>query len=345
MIHSIKFHDMTEAIEKAKVEAVEADAEYDKAYQKYLEQKREIEEYERNMKLDAQKYPWHNKPRGGYIHEMEERTEPTDWREMVNCPYMAVLDSLNGKEFKFGKGLNVIVGANGSGKTSMLNVMRGVFFSKETYKSQLRGKPYAEIGLPEDFEMFGVADVKADYRRCMFNLVHTRDIRDSNTMFGGMFSFLQKYDGMRQSNGEQGINSMNMLLRMFNNLESEGKDISDPENTRGFEHHVKSVLRKVGKESYSYVIAQKMLAYYDDNHVEDDKFTFVMDEPDMGFDIFRVMQLYKTFSVIADNADTIPCQYIVVLHNVSLISRLMDKEGVNFIELTDGYLDAVKQFV
>ena len=46
----------------------------------------------------------------------------------IYCDYMYTLPSLRGKTFEFTPKINVIVGKNGSGKTSLLKVLRYLTF-------------------------------------------------------------------------------------------------------------------------------------------------------------------------------------------------------------------------
>lgn len=70
-----------------------------------------------------------------------------------------------------------------------------------------------------------------------------------------------------------------------------------------------------------------------------------MDEPDEGLDIYRLKELCSLLEMMVDDAPRSCIQPVVAIHNVAIIKRLLKKGGVNFIELTPGYLDAVASLI
>lgn len=352
MIHSIKFKDISEEIAQAKVGAKECDAKYDKEYAEYLKDVEELRkkeaEFDENHKKDPDKYPSWRRPsafrclRRG---EMEKRTHDKDWHDLVSSPYMNALDSLNGKEFKFTEGLNVIVGANGVGKTSLLKVIRTIFVAEGKNHSLVKGQQYWHLDLEHEvIPMLEICELKADYRRCVFNLLHDRDIDKNNPWVGGIDTFMQMYEGMHSSKGEKGLIAINAMFGEF--AKGTKMDIDDPKNPRGMESEVLGTMRE-GVKRYSGECGQKIqrvLDYYAANQVDDKRFTIIMDEPDSGFDVFKAKDLCDMLERMANDTERNIIQPIVVLHNVAIISRLMKNASVNFIELTPNYLETVRKF-
>lgn len=354
MIHSIKFKDIGDAIEKAKSEAKKFDEDWDKEYASAVSSQKSREkddaEYMAKHAKDPEKYPEWRRPKRGLLDirfgRIEKRTRDTDWKELINGPYQNALDSLNGKTFTFTTGLNVIVGSNGVGKTSLLKVIREITFAEKQDHSSLIGVPYWSLGLDGACALMDCCEIKADYRRCVFNLRTFSDIDTQNPMdHGGIGTMLQLYEGNTQSKGEKGSYAIASLLQTFQ--VGAGMDINDPKNPRSMKCEVLSVMEKELKLACDDRAKniRKFLDYYKANQVDDEKFAILMDEPDAGFDVFRALDLCRMLERMADDADENIIQPVVVLHNAAIIARLMRKPNVNFIELTPDYLNTVKEFM
>lgn len=341
MINSIRFNDVSDLVAQAKVDASECDAEWDRDYEEYVEKKarldREQAEYERMAMSDPEKYPERMSPRARHWadHEVRRRTQPTRWQDMLSIPYENALESLNGREIRFTGGLNVVVGANGSGKTSLLNVIRRIFFAYGKPSSALVGESYWWTDMDSVASMLGICDLRADFGKSLFNMLHDKDIGEANIWSCGSGSFLQKFCGFSASNGEKSVMSISRLFGEFG--DEEARDMGrmvvaalEEGRTKFMDHTNKAI--------------DMVLGYYRDHHVPGDKWTMVMDEPDEGLDVFAAGELASVLERIADDAPGSAMQPIVVLHNASIISRLMGKGCVNFIEMTPGYLKAVEEF-
>lgn len=354
MIHSIKFKDIGGAIEKAKAEAKKADADWDKEYASAVREKKRREkadaEYMAKHAKDPEKYPEWRRPKSGLwemrFGRIEKRTRDTDWKELIRGPYQNALEALNGKTFTFTPGLNVIVGANGVGKTSLLKVIREITFAEKQDHSSLIGVPYWSLGLDGTCALTDCCEIKADYRHCVFNLRTFADIDMKNPMdHGGIGTMLQLYEGNTQSKGEKGSYAIASLMQTFQI--GKGMDINDPKNPRSMKCEVLSVMEKELErtcDDYAKRI-RKVLDYYKANQVDDGKFAILLDEPDAGFDVFRALDLCRMLERMADDSEKIVIQPVVVLHNAAIIARLMRKPNVNFIELTPDYLNTVKKFM
>lgn len=345
MIHSIEFKDVRDIVEKAKRDARAADLEYDKEYDEYLHDRAEFEkmlsDWEKAHEENPDKYPDFTRPRNYRLREMDKRTCDSPYEDFLECSYINALESLNGRKFEFSPGLNVIVGSNGAGKTSMLKVIRRIFFCEGGRKSELRPAPFWKLSVPNDVvPMLEICDLRADYRRCAYNMLCDGDIDKREV--SDVATFLQVYEGMRASNGERGIIALNTLLKQLG--EKCDLPIEDDNHPWGMAGSVLSCLISGLSDDEWGERMRQIVDYYDAHQVDDEKFSVIMDEPDSGFDVFRAKILCDLLERMANDADRIAIQPIVALHNVAIISRLMKNPKVNFIELTPGYMDAVRKF-
>ena len=69
------------------------------------------------------------------------------------------------------------------------------------------------------------------------------------------------------------------------------------------------------------------------------EYTVLMDEPDRNLDIDNVMQIYNVLSFHKPQT-----QIIAIVHNPALIYKLSKLDCVNFIEMTEGYLNKISIF-
>ena len=67
--------------------------------------------------------------------EEVEKTKTDEWHDCGLGGYEFDLPALNGKTIEFKPGMNVIVGRNGCGKTSLLNVIRKLTMCDGTFSS------------------------------------------------------------------------------------------------------------------------------------------------------------------------------------------------------------------
>ena len=85
-----------------------------------------------------------------------------------------------------------------------------------------------------------------------------------------------------------------------------------------------------------------LLKYYKSNSFtptqDDFAYTFLIDEPDRNLDISNIDELYKVLSYQKEMT-----QLICVIHNPVLIYKLSKLDYINFIELTEGYLNEIKE--
>lgn len=87
-----------------------------------------------------------------------------------------------------------------------------------------------------------------------------------------------------------------------------------------------------------------LLKYYKRNRItlaeSSFEYTVLMDEPDRNLDIDNIMQIYNVLSFHKPQT-----QIIAIIHNPALIYKLSKLDCVNFIEMTEGYLKDVVNFI
>ena len=252
------------------------------------------------------------------------------------------LPALRGKTFTFKRGLNIVVGENGCGKTSLLRVIRKLWMcehrSPEMYShflfSQFFNPSFAQFfddGLYEGVEM------RADFRRPMFNLRKPEEVRHESIL-DSVGNALQFMESGSMSKGENTMSAISMLI----NLMIGKSKISNPKEYFNFS----KVLSQLQKSKTTGECADKVKSavdWYRRNHADlDDRcLTVTMDEPDAGMDIYR---LDKVRSFLETVSQVQRDQFIVAMHNVALIRSIMGLPNVHFIELSPGYLEAIKNF-
>lgn len=238
----------------------------------------------------------------------------------------------NGSEFAFKPGVNVVIGKNGSGKSTFMNMIAKYMLCENRMCSEV---PREALDFPDVFdddeEVLDGIGIKADYTGKVFNLLQQNEMKD-NDVLDNAYNFSLFMDGMSSSCGEKGLCSMNALFKfMFSQ-----KDYAFP--ILGL-----ADLKKKSNELWVKKI-DNLLRYYKNNRItptEDTfEYTVLMDEPDRNLDIDNIMQVYEVLSFHKPQT-----QIIAVIHNPALIYKLSKLDHVNFIEMTKGYLNKVVDFV
>lgn len=228
----------------------------------------------------------------------------------------------NGLSFE--KGVNILVGKNGSGKTTIINLLRFFTLTDDWFSPKLDstivGDRFKETKIP--VESF---DIKANWKIPTFNLYRMkkdwRAMTSSDVLFSPE-SINTRLKCVEESDGQNQVADFNMLMR-----EAYEKGPADnPFN----------LIEKYDKDS-------KLLEFYKANQIDDKHHTMLLDEPDANLDIDNVLDIYDFLQYMARNRhDT---QVIATIHNPSIIYKLNKIEEINMIELSENYVEKIIKFI
>lgn len=220
-------------------------------------------------------------------------------------------------EFIFKEGVNIIVGENGCGKTTLMNLIKKYLLVDftECNKGIFRGNINALYSNLEHTELFDGVEVWADYHKNTFRLSHAGEKEQNKAVetlndFGTMFS--QK----TSSTGEGVLIALNSLF----------KYIFSPEVKLTFDYE------QFKKEEPLY------WKYIAQHQQEGKEYTILMDEPDRNLDLENIQQIRNILSFHKPET-----QIIAVIHNPLLIYSLSNNKEINFIEMTKNYISKVKK--
>ena len=238
-------------------------------------------------------------------------------KDNKNTPiyYLSEIEKFkNGTVFEFKPGVNIIVGRNGSGKTTLLKLIERYLIvdknscSVGTYNSNITNI----MGIKREMPV-GV-DVYADYEKNVFRLCHASEKTDDDIM-SSFKSFGTSYMEKSSSTGE----AVNIALNyLFNEMFDENAKL-------------KFNYDELGEKYPSYG------EYIKEHRVnEHNEWTVLMDEPDRNLDIENINPIKGILSFHKENT-----QVIAVIHNPLIIYALAGNEEINFIEMTEGYVNTV----
>lgn len=252
--------------------------------------------------------------------------------------YMQNLKALaNGKVYTFKKGVNVIVGKNGCGKTTLLQSIYDFCLCRDSIGSKAPKKAldmmhFFPISLTEDNSLLDGVKVKADYRGKVYRLLCDNELQ-SSLGCDDIQSVAMRMDMSASSTGEKMLTALDYTIgALFDNKDNHKFPIDG--------------LVKI-REGANKTWAERLdnlFVYYKENRIEvsdgDFEFTALMDEPDRNLDMDNIRSIYNILSKHKKGV-----QIIAVIHNPILIYKLSKCKGVNFVEMTEGYVQGICDFV
>lgn len=263
-------------------------------------------------------------------------------RDARCAPYSYVADIpalKEGTTIEFKPGINIIVGANGCGKSTLIKTIatyllcgNGCMKTPTGYNSVGDAVNDRHLWDPTEGEkLLDGVDVAHDYNGVAFILRNSYEMENGDAL-RDMDSFVSAYKRRVSSMGE---NTMFSIQTLFDVMFAD----------KGVEYlafpvaNLKKIMDNAGdvwKERL-----RQLLQYYKRNQVtdltpEDFQYTVLMDEPDRNLDIYNLDQVADILS-----QDKEMTQLIATVHNPLLIARLSQKPNVNIIEMTEGYVNAV----
>lgn len=213
------------------------------------------------------------------------------------------------KEVTFKPGLNIIFSENGSGKSTILNLLAESMAAKQGGYSCVTEVWHYEV----NEKMKGVEILHDGQPVVYFNP------RDTIGLILGAFDDDFMVEGvkilhLKESTGFTTMNKMMKILNMFNDKEDMLKSIKYKMSEKYVSQNVKDILK--GSQ-------------------EKQQLTFLMDEPESGLAIHVQNNLFRMIDKAAKEKNI---QIIMATHSLFALSC---KEA-NFIELNEGYINIVK---
>lgn len=247
------------------------------------------------------------------------------------------------KGIEFKPGINILIGENGCGKSTVINIIRHANRIEHSFVPKLNHLTITTIN--ELNELFDSFEVKQDYRYTVFNLYRMFEDKD---MIGST-DVLNSFDntklfiaGKEESKGQNVMGDISQLFNWMFSRQEECipmlKYIRDIHNTGNFREFNNDSVTSISENDTSTKLMKSIQANQIDT--EPPIYTILMDEPDQGLDISNLEEIYTIISY--EKPQT---QLIASIHNPVLIYRLSKLDYINIIEMSDGYLNKVKKFI
>ena len=231
---------------------------------------------------------------------------------------------------EFTPGINILIGENGCGKSTVMNV---ICSANRIEHSFIPTPDHPEsTTITELNELFDSFEVIGDYRLPVFNLYRMFEdkklVGTPGTVMDSLDNAKLFVAGKEESKGQNVMGDINQLMDWMFNRSSEC-------------YPVLHYINQYKEEGYYKEEVEKLTSSFQRNSLKsEDIFTILMDEPDQGLDIGNLEEIYGMVSY--DKPQT---QLIAVIHNPVLIYKLSKLDYVNIIEMSKDYLNKVKQFI
>lgn len=236
----------------------------------------------------------------------------------------------NGKEYDFRPGINIVIGRNGCGKSTLLNIIKAYMWCSKTWVSKIPREAFKFPQLWDDKtgEVLDGMQIQSDYAGVVYNYIPSKEMDSDDILSSGDRAFLYM-DGGSSSTGEQQIQSLGYLFdAAFRN-----NDVTFP---------VHQFVSNGAMNDYWKPRFVNLMSYYKRNRLQVSKdtfeYTFLLDEPDRNLDIDNIDSIYEILSYRKEMT-----QIVAVVHNPILIYKLSKLKHINFVEMSDGYLDSIKK--
>lgn len=243
----------------------------------------------------------------------------------------------NGKEYSFKSGINIIIGENGCGKSTLMKNIAAFLLCNDTYYSKMPKLNNMGDALSFSNLLYNIVEdtlkdgikIKCDYAGVAYHYITHNEANKDNGILSSVENFNLFISSIGLSTGETMYNDLNNLFQLSFKNKNVQFPISDIIN-------IAKNSNDVWKERL-----KKLVEYYKDNILkisqEEFEYTYLLDEPDRNLDITKVDDLYQVLSHKKEMA-----QLICVIHNPILIYKLSKLDYINFVEMTDGYLNKIK---
>ena len=246
---------------------------------------------------------------------------------------LTIFDKHN--EFDFKPGINIIVGPNGSGKSTLLKLIERYLLIETDSQSFNNLSALFKIGCISESSFFDGVDVYSDYKLSSFRFVHMDELSKgrSDKWLSSIENFQASYMAMNSSTGEA---VKVALMRLFQRMFSEKAELKFPLKDIEYNiEHGNPVWQDYAKRYKEYIEKHRIPF-----NRSDAEYTVFLDEPDRNLDIFNINEIYPILSQRKEHT-----QIVAVIHNPLLIYKLSKIDGINWIEMEEGYVNKIKNAI